>query len=359
MPLHGRGLNEFLLDKLLGSLKNKTGIRNNRVVDVFERTLYIPPDSIEVENYLRRKPLAAFNPGAIIMGDKLLVFPRLVFDYYWYVSSIGVFELGMDEVIDQHNILTRKVKAKIILYPSEPWELARGCEDPRVVFHNDSFHVLYTAVAALSLEQAMKSLQGYAVLDREFNVAGKKYFRLKWSDGEHVPYSWKDSAFLEINKDRALMLIRPTLESRFGLLEVVWRGEASLSEAIVDADTVEPVLLFEKWEFKVGLSTNALKISSNEYLVGWHGVQNIDKRYLNGLAIVDSDGNLKAITNYLLEPTRIEEYYGDRPGVIFGDGLAVYKDLVIWVGGVADQMIGIFVASLDKVLESMLWIKKR
>ena len=72
---------------------------------------------------------------------------------------------------------------------------------------------------------------------------------------------------------------------------------------------------------------------------------------------MNDDGELLAISNYLLEPTSIEEEYGDRPRVIFGDGLIMYKDSLIWIGGVSDYAIGVYTVELDKALSKLMWLK--
>ena len=73
---------DFLESKLKGSLSKLRSVRKPLMNDVFKRVIYILPQSIKVTNYVRSRPLASFNPGAIIKGNDLLVFPRLIFDYY-------------------------------------------------------------------------------------------------------------------------------------------------------------------------------------------------------------------------------------------------------------------------------------
>ena len=51
------------------------------------------------------------------------------------------------------------------------------------------------------------------------------------------------------------------------------------------------------------------------------------------------------------------EQYGDRPLVIFGDGLFRYGELVVWVGGVSDYSIGVFATELDRIEENLRWIR--
>ncbi|GAI40311.1 unnamed protein product [marine sediment metagenome] len=125
----------------------------------------------------------------------------------------------------------------------------------------------------------------------------------------------------------------------------------------IDVETLEPVMAVENWEEKVGWSTNVVKLSGNEYLVGWHGVLKDDRSYRNGLAIVDKGGDILAVSNYLLAPKGLKESYGDCPLVIFGNGLVKYKEDLIWVGGISDYCMGIFATNLEKALEKLKWIK--
>jgi predicted GH43/DUF377 family glycosyl hydrolase len=73
---------------------------------------------------------------------------------------------------------------------------------------------------------------------------------------------------------------------------------------------------------------------------------------------VDGDGNLLAVSDYLLEPKGLKEDYGDRPHVIFGCGLAKYGKYLLWIGGISDYAIGVFATELHKVMEKLRWIKR-
>jgi len=93
-------------------------------------------------------------------------------------------------------------------------------------------------------------------------------------------------------------------------------------------------------------------------VAGWHAVLGEDLSYRNGVAIVDAEGNMLVLSNYVLMPRGVVEEYGDRPLVIFGNGLVRYRELVVWVGGVSDYAVGIFATSLDKLLETLRWIQR-
>ncbi|HDM69831.1 MAG TPA: hypothetical protein ENG58_00310, partial [Thermotogales bacterium] len=75
--------------------------------------------------------------------------------------------------------------------------------------------------------------------------------------------------------------------------------------------------------------------------------------YRSGFAIVNGKGELIAVSDYTLFPSNLNEEYGDRALVIFGDGLLLVEDEIVWIGGVGDYSIGIFIANLKDILQNM------
>lgn len=349
MNAHLSGIEKRLWDKVERALTEFQGFRTPAVRDdVFSGRYYIAPQDLRVTNYLRTQPAAAFNPGALERDGKLLVFPRLVFDYYSYNSSIGVFELNIEEVI-QGRIET-PLATEIVLWPEYIWEFGHGCEDPRVNTVGKSIYMLYTGSKHYHMrgELIKKSVLGFAELDAAFKVRKRGYFTTVNGE-ERVVLSNKDSAFIEIDGNNATVLTRPDLQGE----ALCWRATADLDSLTVPEKSMEPVLAPEAWEEKVGWSTNTVKLSDDEYLVGWHAVLKEDLSYKNGLALIDRKGKLLAISDYLLAPQGLVENYGDRTFVIFGDGLVKYEDRLIWVGGISDYGIGIFVSKLNKALATL------
>ncbi len=347
-----RGLFENLLAKLSAAARKLLGIRRPRSEDIFERRLFIWPNELVIPELGYRSPYAAFNPGAVLRGRVVDVFPRLIIGYFWYTSVVGYFSVDVDNLLEGR--VERPLRVRLVVYPSFREDLA-GCEDPRADYDGSNYYILYTALEPYpnrfhAINAA--SRQALAELDQNLKVKRKFIVRLKVGDRYYTFEYWKDSALLGVAK-RTWLLTRPTIER----LEVSWKGLLDMEEGSIDYETLEPVLLPEAWELKTGWSTNAVRIGSNEYLVGWHGVGR-DLYYRNGLAIVDSQGELLAVTqDYVLVPHVMPEMVGERPGVIFGCGLLVYKDTVIWIGGVADTAIGVYAAPLDKVMEKMKWLK--
>jgi predicted GH43/DUF377 family glycosyl hydrolase len=360
-------IEQRLREKAKRALRERQGLRAAKTDDIFTRRCLIGPDDLLVENYPRKRPLAAFNPGAVLVREKVYIFPRLIFDYYSYTSSVGVFEVPVEELLAGE--VKSPLSTKIILWPEKVWEAVKGCEDPRVCPARAGFHVLYTGVGKHEEDgkEVHKSVLGFAELGEDFSVRRKGFFSVAGSEGDFVPGN-KDSALIEIRGDRATMLTRPSfwelpdarLEPLFSLLELeppkrylpdmCWRAEADLEKLAIPEETLEPILAPEPWEYKVGWSTNAVQLSEDEYLVGWHGVLKEDLSYRDGLALVNRNGELLAISDYLLAPKGLCEEYGDRALVIFGDGLLLYKETLIWIGGVSDYSIGVFTAELNDVL---------
>ncbi len=344
---------ERLLKKALDYLKNYRDIRKNETDDIFKRkALIVSEQDILMRNYSRKHPKLAFNPGALLQGKILHVFPRLIFDYYTYTSSIGRFSIDVESLINGD--LNLPVEADIVVWPKFLWEF-RGCEDPRIFKHGENMLMLYTGYGYFLEKDALVTsiVQAFAKFDSRLSIISRKYFKIKSMDEDYfIPKSNKDSAFLKVNGEEAVILTRPLI----GGVEVGWRSDANLNEAVMYERTMEPSLPFENWEFKVGWSTNAVRLSSNELLVGWHGIIKEDYSYRNGLAILDNDGRLLAVSNYLLVPNGVNEEYGDRPHVIFGDGLVSYKKSLIWVGGVSDYAIGFFETELERAIGKLKWI---
>lgn len=340
----GDPLSKLLAEKV-GRRAELRGLRRGLEQDVFERLAYITPIRVEVTNYARR-PVAVFNPGAALEGSNVAIFPRMVFDYYWYVSSVGRIRVGVDDLLS--GSIPGTLKADLVIYPSEEWEL-RGCEDPRVYGADGNYLVLYTGV--LPLQNGVLPLQAVARYS-EGRVEKLGYLAFEYG-GERYVAPWKDSAILSEGGGEALALVRPSVPVPGGFLEAGWFTRFDLAGLTVDPGEAVPLLVAESFEYKVGWSTNALKLSSGEYLVGWHGV-GVDNVYRNGLAVVSEEGELLELSEYLLVPRKsLEEFYGDRPGVVFGCGLLRIKEKLVWVGGVSDYAVGVFAVDMDKALEHL------
>ncbi len=325
-------------------------LRRNKLNDIFERICYIKSSDLRVVNYLREAPLTAFNPGAVLIGDTIYIFPRLVFDYYTYNSSIGIFPLSMEELLE--GSFSKPIETRILIYPDKLWEFGHGCEDARVETVGKKYYVLYTGSKHYYEDGKLVklSVQAVAATELPFHKAKKLgYLTVKGENGEIWVPDCKDSAFLKKDKGSVNMLLRLKVKETLAC----WRGKLSLEDLTVSADNLYPVLAPEEWETKVGWSTNAVRLSEDRYIVGWHGVLKEDLSYRNGFALLNGEGKLLAVSDYLLAPNGLNEIYGDRNAVIFGCGLTIYEEKLIWIGGVSDYCIGVFIAPLERVMANL------
>jgi predicted GH43/DUF377 family glycosyl hydrolase len=346
----GENVEENEIEKLLSEMiKNfPKGLRKNRVQDIFKTRNYISPKNLRIDNYIKDKPLASFNAGAVERNGKVYIFPRLIFDYYNYTSSIGAFSVDIEELKERR--WKSPLRTQIIMWPQFLWEFL-GCEDPRIYQYEDKFYILYTGKGYTKNEER-RDVLALARMDSSFNIEKKDFFKIKMGNKYFIPHFMKDSAFVSRNGKEFSILVRPEINS----LKACWRASADVDNMILPFESLKPVMIPEPWEERIGWSTNTVKISENRYLVGWHAVVKEDLSYRNGLALIDNKGELLAISDYLLIPTGINEEYGDRAHVIFGDGLILHNDLLLWIGGISDYAIGIFVTKIEDAISTLKYI---
>ena len=133
-------IEESLAKRQADFLARCRGLRRPETKNLFELRLLIGPEDLRVAGF-KKRPVATFNPAALVEGRELVVYPRLIFDYYKYVSSVGVFRLGLEEAIG--GSLEGPLETRIILWPQELWEFL-GCEDPRAYRAGEAVYLLYT-----------------------------------------------------------------------------------------------------------------------------------------------------------------------------------------------------------------------
>jgi predicted GH43/DUF377 family glycosyl hydrolase len=311
--------------------------------DVFEKRIILPPKKFRVLDY-PRDPVAVFNPGAVLIGDEIHVFPRLVFDYYKYTSAIGHFTLRYDLVEKGH--FPEVIDVELIMWPQGREDLL-GVEDPRAHVVGDEIWILYVGKGYDRKAMERKDYLGFAKFKPQ-KLERIGYFSLDIGEGPFYPRSNKDSTFLDIDGNSAVILTRPHLKD--GVLGL-WKGKADFENLVIKDP--EMIRKPSETEEKLGWSTNAINLNG-DWLVGWHSVMREDLSYRNGFAIVKNDGTVEFSEKHVLCPKGLLEEYGDRALVIFGCGLLIQNDSLMWIGGVSDYAIGIFTTSLKKAKEAIV-----
>jgi predicted GH43/DUF377 family glycosyl hydrolase len=351
-----------LIAKIKKARKELKLPRRNRVDDIFDERMYLFPRDFEIENY-PRDIAAVFNPGVDFDGKAVEIFPRFAFDYHVYTGTIGRCQkINIENLISGD--FKRPIPAEIILWPGMEKtgrEDFRGYEDARIFSQGGISFVLCTGNVGkgYSDDDFSRKVGGVLTLAefKQGKLKRKGYFKIRGKDKDFTPESNKDATFIKVQGSDANLLLRLSVRG----YNECWSGKADLNELVIFEDSLRVNLCSAPWEKKIGWSTNTVPIGSDKYLVGVHSVMNADLSYINRLAVVNGEGQLLAISpDYLLALKRSSaiECSGDRSLVLFGDGLIVYKDKLIWIGGLSDWAIGIFVTDLDLALSKLKWLDR-
>ncbi len=298
---------------------------------IFSMEAFLTPERFVLSDYPRR-PTSAFNPAAYVRQGKLVLLPRLIFDDKFYVSSVGICEpISFDDLAKE------VIETRLLKYPQRIEEI-NGVEDPRIT--EDGKKLLTVGVG----DNFHKSQTMLMDFDGE-HLSNERLFYFNNS-------VWETGRDAVLINDKVLLFRPDAIPKSFTTYRVFY--ELKDGSVFIESDGLKAILEIGRGEKKRGFSTNAVKISSNEYLVGWHGALE-DTSYKNGFMLVNDEGLPLGITDYLLETTGFLQY-GNRPFTLFGCGLIKLKDKLFWVGGVGDWAIGIFTADLDLAMSKLKWL---
>ncbi len=271
------------------------------------------------------------SPGAFMLGCRLSR------------TFIGYTELNYEELKGEV-----KVKAKPVLYPmvsSECIEDPRVDPDnPRELYHVRGYYMFYRVHG---MDTAV--LMFRAKLDEDMKPYELEPIHFIDGDETVIIRDFRDSFPLSPKT----MVLRPWLTSiDTGTVYVGPREEAT-----VDFNALEPVpeLLPMGDEKKTG-GNASVKISSNEYLLIFHTVE-IYGMYPQYAALFDENGELLGVTPEPIISPLPQVYHGARPETIFVCGATLYDDKLVVSAGKDDEILLILEAPLQKILDSMKWLR--
>ena len=318
--------------------------REFKTVDIVKRIKFIYPDNIVIENY-PRKPVAIFNPGVILEGDVLKVYPRIQFDYYNYVSCIGYFELELSELESKGS--EKSITCRVVIYPTLREEYL-GCEDPRIQKIGNDYMMFYTGVSLVNQPPYLPMVRSFIWVKSHLCVAISK-------DGIH----WKKLGYVKIegkvpphDKDgfvlykggRYVLFHRPIIDFKY----YCWRGILDLET--LDSTDNSIVFTPTEHEQRVGWSTPPVE-TNGDYIVLVHA-KCIDQRYRIFACLIDGKTlEIEAITPYyIMEPRELPEILGDTVHVVFPCGAVRLDNYLVITYGAGDWCIGIGKIELSELL---------
>ncbi len=318
--------------------------REFKTIDIVKRINFIYPDQVMVEGY-RRRPTAIFNPGLVLEGSVLRVYPRLQFEYYNYVACIGYFEVDVSELKS-----LSFVRCRIVVYPTLNVEYL-GCEDPRVQKIGSEYVMLYTGVGATPNPEHFPYPRNFIWYKAHLCIAvskdGVNWSKLGYVKMEgKVPVHDKD-AFIVRCGDSYVLFHRPTI----GNQNECWRGVLDLNTLNTTNNTI--VIPCMEFEERVGWSTPPIEVDGS-YLVFVHA-KCVDLRYRVFACLLDRKTlEIIAMTPYyIMEPKELQEMLGDTAHVVYPCGAVKIDDKVIIAYGAADWCMGFGEVDLSELMHHL------
>ena len=306
--------------------------------NIFELETLLVGNQFSMTNY-PQIPLAVFNPAAYVKNGKLVILPRLVFDIRFYASSVGLTEPLKFSELGEFNYGARDIKTKLLKYPTEDYEI-RGVEDSKIT--EDGKTILAVGVGKDSTKEHFTT----QTIMLEFNgekITSAKPFLFEGSEIN----TGRDAVFINDN----VLLFRPE-EKPLRTYRAYYDENDKNIVILEDGLKVLPELDAENGELKRGMSTNVVRLSENQNIVGWHAVFEDRLEYKEGFMIFNDNGEITGVSELILETSGMLRY-GHRPFTLFGCGLVLVKDMLYFIGGVGDSWIGIFSAELNRVIEEI------
>ncbi len=362
-------------------LEEASSRRVYSVRDIVERRLFIGRDNVRITNHPAKRVSAVFNPSVMVRDDRLIIFARILYGYYMYVSSIARLEIDLEELFSNNLFIDKIIDSQIIIYPDNKYDMV-GVEDPRLYVIDDYKLITYcgrsTRYYELNIFSALLSLMGkstgyygysgviqatYPMTTVMIDEAGYRWRKI------HV-YSFNDDlrGFVKDDRDSFLAKInntyylfhRPTMidEHKYLLISRVTGEIGDLGSSgfrvVGLADPVE-VLPPARFEEKIGWAMPPIRLSSNKLLVFMHGVDRELTAYWLFAAELEfgSDGvAISAVTpEYIMGPREFPEIYGERSYTIFPCGLwRLNRDEYVISYGAGDFVVGLGLLRLSDVL---------
>ena len=331
-----------------------------------KRTIKARDEVFEVKAYLLGSDVSLRSPAGLQMPLRIAANPAILIDGGDAVLYVRASTLGSHPIPDPRSrtfICVGRVPlgglegrlrldAKPALYPLVYVERV---EDPRVLVSQEGrelYHVRavmpskpIAGASSFVLTFTSTLKEGSDVPERMEPVR----FRDPISGEEAIIRDYRDTFPLS----DSLMVLRPWFEDLGLGAPLIAPREGPVVDPL-DARAY-PELMPMGNERKTG-SNCSVRISSNEHLLIFHGVDSVYGAYHTYAALLSDDGELLAVTPEPVSSPRPNDYFGARPTTLFPCGAALVGDEVLLSAGKDDEITLILSAALDAVMERMKFI---
>lgn len=331
-----------------------------------ERTFKVGSEVFKVKAYLLGSDIDLRSPAGLQVPLRIAANPAILIDgedavLYVRVSTLGSHPIpdpGSRTFICVGRVPLRELEGRLRLNARPalyPLVYVERVEDPRVLVGRrgrELYHVRavmpWRPVAGASsfvLTFTSTLKEGSDVPEDMEPVR----FRDPVNGGEVIIRDYRDTFPL----NDSLMVLRP------------WFEDLGLGAPLVaprDGPVVDPLdaraypeLMPTGNERKTG-SNCSVRISSNEHLLIFHGVDSAFGAYHTYAALLSDDGELLAVTPEPISSPRPNDYFGARPATLFPCGAALISDEVLLSAGKDDEITLILSTALDTIMEKMKFI---
>ncbi|MEB3851827.1 MAG: glycosidase [Desulfurococcales archaeon] len=343
--------------------REASGLRVYEVRDEARRLGTITADRLFLNGFPARNPVAVFNPGMMLEGGEVLLYPRIIVGYYKYVSAIVEARIPLDDVLSGY-VTMNSYSASLAVTPSTPFDLW-GAEDPRVYQLGGVQAMTYTGRTLYYFEPG----DGDRTLPVTAVRRGPRWVKAvvhRPPPGLAGRVSNDKNAFLLTVGERLYLFHRPQLaDGRYLLLvselpEEAWGALSSTPSTPVEVAARRAWVTLEAagFEEKIAWGAPPIHLGGGRFLLIMHGVGRAMQAYRVFAAEVElhpSEGPIvRAVTpRYIMEPREPYEVYGDRPYTVFPCGAALVGGEVLASYGAADYMAAFASIPLDSILSEL------
>lgn len=307
-------------------------LKTDEFKDTFIRNHHNPIISPVLEHVWESK--FTLNPAAIYLGGKVHIIYRAQgednISYMGYAASSD--GIHIDERLKEP-----------IYSPRAEFEIA-GCEDPRLTAIDGRVYMLYTAYDAKSpTKVALTSISTEDFLNKNWN----------WE----MPQIISPPA----EEDKDACVFEEKINGKYAVLhrlkESIWLDYLDNLDNVNNPEIRGEIILSPregKWDgVKIGIGPPPIKTAEGWLLI-YHGISPIDKKYSLGAVLLDLENPTKIIGRIddpILQPTSQYEYKGLRAGTVFACGAVVIEDKIFVYYGGSDQYVCVAWTKLSALLE--------
>jgi beta-1,2-mannobiose phosphorylase / 1,2-beta-oligomannan phosphorylase len=293
-----------------------------------------------------------FNPGVILLEDKLHILYRAIGDdgisRIGYAASKEYFAIDerLDSPVYQHPVTS----GTFTIYSYLSGGSFGGAEDPRIVRvdNEDVLYLTYTACDA-GLRMALTSIQIKDFLKKDWQWARPVFI----SPPGQVHKNW--IIFPEkIHGNYAILhSLNPELMiSYYGSLDV---KPGNYLNSYIRSSTISNG---SSWDSMIrGAGAPPVKTEKGWLLFSHAMTKNDFGKYKVGAMLLDLENPSHIIcrsTYPVLEPSAVYEENGFKPGVVYLTGVAVRNGILLAYYGASDSYVCVASCRLDEIVEDLL-----